>query len=112
MSEEIKEGYKVVSNWNRKLLSAITNMDIVEYFVGKRVFHNKSAGPLCVFKELQEAKNYVNRYFGHFKIYKCKYVKSEFTKIWNTSWEDLASAQLPPTTDLASWVELVEEVQR
>jgi hypothetical protein len=96
-TEEIESGYKVVRINNKKhRVSMHIFLNGVRYYLKKWVTPIEGNGPLMIFKTPQSAKYCVCHPYSCFKIYRCKWVKSEH----NTSWyldKDNNQQQLKPS---------------
>jgi hypothetical protein len=107
MSEEIKEGYKVVrkSKISGSLASAFQiGGKWVLYEIGKKAYPKKDCNSLFVFEREVDALAFEEEQKIELKIYKCRFKPAvqDFSFVTDpyVSWG----------TVLADWVELVEEV--
>lgn len=121
-------GYKVVFNTGLRLVSSWVNGLIccnlengqVEYAIGKRTRPNAGCGPLAVFDDVKDVWKYIkfneDAFCGCARVYRCKYRKSRQAKMFCVdSLGDQAARTAPlsvfPSSTLATWVELIEEVK-
>ena len=109
--EKIKIGYKVV-DWNMSSFSSIKHGGI-EYKLNQKIYPKEGCGPLCIFGNLENIKNFLDAtYFsGIFLVFKCKYRESKKKKVWNNCCKIVPLKNLPYGTKLADWVELIEEIK-
>ena len=126
--ESYRIGYKVVfkgplgglvSSWANRFISSGLEDGQVEYAVGKRTTPRLGCGPLAVFGDVADARGYVslNRDIlrENCEIYRCKYRKSRKTEMFCPGFfghivQRAAPLKAFPSSALATWVELIEEV--
>ena len=105
-----KKGIKIIhAEWN-SLFSAFANGKSVTYKVGAWINRPKNCGPLAVFKNLKNAKRFMERNDRHFLnryFYKCKYKKSKDKYLWNDEGEQLH--MVPKGTRFADKVLLIKQ---
>ena len=81
------------------------------YQLARWVGRARSSGPLCVFNEVELARQFTNRL--NCRVYECEYVPSKHTRVWrrggwNVSGQPLSD--LPHGTVLAHKVKLLKKV--
>ena len=111
-NEDIKTGYKVV-RLNMNSFSKPFLFGGIKYKLNKKVFPKEGCGPLCIFDNLENIKEFFLSYNStpiNYRVIKCNYEESEEKKVWN-DFEEIFLQVLPSGTKLANWVELIEEVK-
>ena len=129
-NENIKTGYKIVlfleegTYHSCSFYYYLSKFNLhVEYSLNKKVYPKKGCGPLCVFDNLDDVKNFLIKEdvvlnildpnFFSFKLFKCNYEESNEIKVWRFSKKlispEVSLSKLSSGTRLASWVELIEE---
>lgn len=122
-------GYKVVfkgpsgglvSSWANRFIASDLEDGQVEYAVGKRTTPKLGCGPLAVFDDVKDAWKYIefneDAFRGCARVYRCKYRKSRQTEMfcageWGYRVQRTAPVEVWPSSALATWVELIEEVK-
>jgi hypothetical protein len=105
-----KLGWKVVFSDKGKLTSCSLRWNgEVEYKFGKKTVPNKGCGPLCVFTNKNDAKNFCVS--NKEQIYPCAYIPSKEKRIWDTGPFSASRSikDLPKGKALASEVILLKE---
>jgi hypothetical protein len=108
MTQQVKEGYKVVNGCGSSYYSAVGRLGKVKYSIECWTQPHEGYGPLCVFNTLDAAKEFARIYRLKI-IFRCRYVPSEQKKIWNP-YDFKSLHHLPPGTVLANEVYLDERV--
>lgn len=112
---------RLVSSWANRFIASDLEDGQVEYAVGKRTTPRLGCGPLAVFGDFKDAAEYIriNHDVLHenARIYRCRYRKSRQIEMFCPGpWWCLELRRTPPvlvfpSSALATWVELIEEVK-
>lgn len=122
-------GYKVVfkgpsgglvSSWANGFIASDLEDGQVEYAVGKRTTPRQGCGPLAVFGDPKDATKYIETNSDilqeNARIYRCRYRKSSQTEMFcpgelGRQIRTSLHVRVWPSSALATWVELIEEVK-
>jgi len=115
----IKYGYKVVSSHGKIFKSAMwgeTFPNMVLYTLNQYSTRiSKKFGPLAVFTNKIDAKNFINQYKARrdLKLFKCNYIQSQERQLYKklSLGEILKCENLPLGTDFADQVMITEEIK-
>ena len=109
----MKRGYKVVRKNGGQLVSSHQGM--LEYKVRVWTLPKQGEGPLCVFTNLKDARDFAHGY-GYLRIYRCSYEPSDSYLVWRKStWDDIIKGNLrdlPEGKALASMVKITSRVRK
>ena len=110
----IKRGWKVTYFNESAIMGDHAGSGCVEYHAGIWTQPHCSCGPLCVFDNYEDAKEFIRQYGnygseqGRHRINECWYTPSSQKIIWNLN-DGMRLSKLPPGTVLADAVYLIPE---
>jgi hypothetical protein len=115
-SGAVKMGFKVLEVMNRRLESATDAGERMRYHTRYKNYPKPGNGPLCVFKDLENAKVFAeklrNTYYQVIAIYECEYETTKRRKVWTINDPyGRTMYDMPEGKALATWVWLVKRVK-
>ena len=114
---EIKQGFKVVTEKDGKLVSASVGLKLVKYAIGENAMPRTFCGPLTVFSDASAINGFIKDLptGKAYRVFKCNYVPTDMKSVHrltvNGGLESRDLSSLPMGTRLAKSIYLTEEIK-